>query len=254
MQTVYSFTAPPATAGDTGYLTHTANLSAYAGQTIRIFFLENIPQPSTGPGQFEIDSVSLNALPQAAAPFDFDGDRRADFVNFRPSNGFVYISRPNNSFSGFPFGIAGDDIFAPGNYDGDGKFDIAVFRSSTGIFYVLRSSDNALAIFQFGTNGDEPVARDYDGDGRTDFAVVRSGTVFTWYILQSSNNSLRAVQFGAKPQLTVQNDYDGDGKTDIATYNPLNGSYYVLQSSNGATVQTVFGQNGDYPVANYNAF
>ena len=66
LQTIYSFSAPPATAGDTGYVTRTANLSAYAGQTIRIFFLENIPEVSTGPAQFEIDSITLTAAPAGA--------------------------------------------------------------------------------------------------------------------------------------------------------------------------------------------
>ena len=95
------------------------------------------------------------------------------------------------------------------------------------------------------------MARDYDGDGRTDFAVVRTGTAYRWYVLQSSNNSLYSVTLGTKPHLTVQNDYDGDGKTDVAVWNPLNGFFYVVQSSNGATTQTGFGQNGDYPIANY---
>ncbi len=351
LQTIYSFTAPPGTAGDTGYLTHTVNLSAYAGQTIRLFFFENIPEPFTGPGQFEIDSISLSARLQSAAPFDFDGDRRADYAVFRPSNTTFFIRRSsNNSFFGVPFGLA-DDRQAPGDYDGDGRADIAVFRSSNGFFYVLRSSDNTVQSVQFGQNGDEPVAGDYngdtrtdfavvrrtggqliwfiltsnnftfssvqfglatdvvapgdydgdgrsdlavyrgsgadrtgqatffvqrssagfqavqfglgsdlvvpgdyDGDGRTDFAVVRTGTPYTWYILNSSNFSFRAVQFGTKPFLTTQADYDGDGRTDISVFNPENGTFFTLQSSNNAVTQVQFGQNGDYPIANYNTF
>jgi hypothetical protein len=53
--------------------------------------------------------------------------------------------------------------------------------------------------------------------------------------------------------MTVQNDYDGDGKTDVAVWNPLNGFYYIARSSTNFTSVTTasFGQNGDYPIANY---
>jgi hypothetical protein len=95
------------------------------------------------------------------------------------------------------------------------------------------------------------VPGDYDGDGRYDFAVVRQGTFLTWFILQSSNNTVRTVQFGVKPQLTAQGDYDGDGSTDIATFDPQSGNFFVLQSSNNAFVSIRYGNNQDYPVANY---
>jgi hypothetical protein len=59
------------------------------------------------------------------------------------------------------------------------------------------------------------------------------------------------VQFGTKPFFTTQADYDGDGRTDISVWNPLDGVFSTLQSSNNTTVQVQFGQNGDLPVANY---
>ena len=48
--------------GDTTWLTHTADLSAFAGQTVRIFFNETIPQRATGPAQFEVDAIRLNVM------------------------------------------------------------------------------------------------------------------------------------------------------------------------------------------------
>jgi hypothetical protein len=46
--------------GDSGWQTHNADLTAFAGSTIRLWFQENIPEFFTGPAQFELDAVSLN--------------------------------------------------------------------------------------------------------------------------------------------------------------------------------------------------
>ena len=186
---------------------------------------------------------------------DYDGDGRTDFAVVRRTGGLMiwYIrNSATNTFRTVQFGLA-TDVTAPGDYDGDGRFDLAVYRGSDSqqaTFFVLGSTSGFRAA-QFGLGSDLVVPGDYDGDGRTDFAVVRTGSQFVWYILRSSNNTLQTTQLGTKPQLTVQNDYDGDGRTDVATFDPLNGIFYVVQSSNGVITQTQFGQNGDYPIANY---
>ncbi|HSS20901.1 MAG TPA: Calx-beta domain-containing protein [Pyrinomonadaceae bacterium] len=50
---------------DTGWLTHSNDISAFAGHTVRVMFLESVPEYFTGPGQLEIDSItsSNNPLP-----------------------------------------------------------------------------------------------------------------------------------------------------------------------------------------------
>jgi hypothetical protein len=58
--TLYSFsTGTDKIIGDTGWQTHSSDLSAFAGSTIRLWFDAFIPEMYTGPAQFEIDAVSM---------------------------------------------------------------------------------------------------------------------------------------------------------------------------------------------------
>ena len=62
LETLFSFTTgdPLVTpVGDTGWQTHTADLSAFAGSTVRLFFHEEIPEFFTGPAQIEFDDIRL---------------------------------------------------------------------------------------------------------------------------------------------------------------------------------------------------
>ncbi len=185
---------------------------------------------------------------------DYDGDRKTDFAVVRRTGGQMiwYINlSATNTFRIDTFGLS-SDVLAPGDYDGDGRFDLGTFRNggSSATFFMLRST-LGFASTQFGLGNDLVVPGDYDGDGRTDLALVRQGSNYTCYILRSSDGGFSSTQFGIKPDQTVQADYDGDGKTDIAQWRPTNGAFYVLRSSNGTASTSVFGQNGDYPIANF---
>ena len=60
LEILYSMSAPAGTIENgTGWINHTASLNAYAGQTVRLCFVENIPEAFTGPAQIAIDGASL---------------------------------------------------------------------------------------------------------------------------------------------------------------------------------------------------
>lgn len=210
---------------------------------------------TTGSSTFQ--AFQFGQLGDEPVARDYDGDNKTDFAVVRQAtnqlNWFIAQSGSSNSFRAEQFGLETDKV-APGDYDGDNRFDLAVYRGNSdgsGTFFVQQSTAGFRAE-QFGLGSDLVVPGDYDGDGRYDFAVVRQGTGFTWFILGSVSNQFRSFQFGGKPQLTVQGDYDGDGRTDIATWDPVSGSFFVARSSSASSVQqTQFGQNGDYPIANF---
>jgi len=181
---------------------------------------------------------------------DYDGDGRTDFAVVRRTGGQMiwYVNNSaTNSFRIEQFGLD-TDITATGDFDGDGRFDLGVFRDGT--FFTQRSRDG-FSVTNFGTSGDLVVPGDYDGDGKTDLAVLRGGTQYSWFFLRSSDGGFTPKQFGLKPDFATQGDYDGDGKTDVSVWRAADGVFYVIRSSNGTVIERRFGQNGDYPIANF---
>jgi hypothetical protein len=178
-----------------------------------------------------------------SAPFDFDGDARADISVYRPADGVWYLSRSQAGFAATQFGIAAD-LTAPADFDGDRKTDIAVFRA--GVWYLLRSTEG-FAAAQFGSPGDLPRPADYDGDGKADIAVFRPSSG-TWFIIYSGSGQFAAVQFGTNGDIPVPADFDGDTKADINVFRPSNGNWYRLNSGSGQFIAAQFGVGEDFPV------
>ncbi len=189
-------------------------------------------------------AVTFGQNGDVPAPADYDGDGRTDFAVWRPASGMWYVMRSSDQgLTQLPLGSNGD-VPSPHDYDGDGKADITVWRSNTSTFYSINSSDGELQFKNLGVGG-APVSSDYDGDGRADFAV-RSGA--SWKINLSSTGTTESVAWQNSADIAVQNDYDGDGRVDIATWRPSTGTWFIRQSSDGATRTENWGMQGDIPV------
>ncbi len=197
---------------------------------------------------------------------DYDGDGRSDPATYRaglnPGNpSFFYYRSSVNGLIVFTQWGQNGDIAIPGDFDGDRRSDFVVQRNAGGgqaAFYFNNTVSGQSSLL-YGMPTDLVAPGDYDGDGKTDIAVVRGASgVFQWYIHRSSDGGTSSYSFGlAAIDLAVQADYDGDGKTDVAVWrrglDPSTSGYYWLRSSDGTVGAHQWGQNGDYPVANYNA-
>jgi len=207
-------------------------------------------------GRFGVSSLLVLAVASMAfgqiklrTALDYDGDHRADYVVFRPSDSTWYMLRSNNTISVQPFGIANEDYPTPGDYDGDGIGDLSVWRDTNGLWYRINSATNTFSVHGWGLPGDEPVARDYDNDGKTDLAVVRkSGGVLTWYIFLIGTGVSFSTPFGLDGDFLAPGDYDGDGKFDLAVQRPgatatSPGTFYILSAQGFQSIE--WGQSRD---------
>ena len=201
---------------------------------------------------------------------DYDGDGKADTAVYREgaaagdkSFWFFRGSLTPGNITYVQWGQNGD-FPSPGDYDGDAKWDFVVQRNNGGgqaRFWRLFANLTTDS-FVFGIPTDNIVPADYDGDGKFDIAVFRSSAgQLVWYIDRSSipGVDVQQIVFGlSATDFATPGDYDGDGKAEPAVWRPNvaagQSAFWTYNYATNSGSAFVWGQNGDYPVANFRRF
>ena len=119
LQTLYTVTTLTGTSTDTGYVNHLANLTAYRGTTIRIRFRTIVTQSLQGPGQLEVDAVSVQTLQPTTAGVSVGG-RVTTFDDYGISGANVTLTDESGNIrtavtNGFGY-YSFDEVTAGGTY------------------------------------------------------------------------------------------------------------------------------------------
>ena len=149
---------------------------------------------------------------------------------------------------------------APLDFSGDHVTDVTVVRNTGGgpsgftTWWIQNTLSGTFANQNWGAASDIFVSGDFDGDNIADIAIWRSDPTMSGFWIRPSSTGVGFFTAFGQPgdDPSVVGDYDGDGKTDVAVFRSgasagLPDAWYYKRSSDGVTVGTTWGVNGDFP-------
>ena len=189
---------------------------------------------NNGAGTFNNNSnAAIPAGLTAIAASDMNSDGKLDLVVSK-SNGVSIMMgsgdgtfNTENSYSITP--VSASDL-SLADFNGDGKTDVALLAGTNSVSLLLNNGAGGLGnetLWSGGAVLTTIAADDLDNDEKVDlifgFTTSSKGYVKLLLNITERQTIQRSVLF----------DFDADGKADVSVFRPLNGAWYLLNSSSG---------------------
>lgn len=184
---------------------------------------------------------------------DFDGDKKTDYVVYRPSDGYFYV-RPAGGGSAVTSSapcVISNRIPRTGRRTASPTSMYLVYQTTTGNYY--ESLAGSCTNFSTITSGLQVGSAkfSYTNQALNSDAWRYNATTGAWtisYAAGASGPFPTSFTLGGTGYATVIADYDGDGILDPAVYKASNGEWRIYQSSNLSTTVTLYGGGSYVPV------
>jgi len=208
-------------------------------------------------------SVQWGLPGDRAAPGDYDGDGRQDWVVFRPSESRFYLRYSNGAPPQTVTLGEADDVVVPADYDGDGRTDLALWRPTgarPGRWLIRSSTSQSVTEYlsPSGGLGVQPAVADYDADGRADralFAADRAAAKAEWTGVYSGGGGVGGTFSFVRPwsgtrAFVTPGNFLGRDRADFAFWDDGNGVWTIYRPELPyVPVFIQWGKPGDLPVA-----
>jgi len=181
-----------------------------------------------------------------------DGDGKADFIVYRPSDQYwrvLYSKAGAGEMAPVKWGASGDLPY-PGDYDGDNIMDFGIYRPSDSRWRAKLSGGGELDD-TWGNSGDIAAPGNYyeeTADGLWNVTVYRSAAR-RFYVKHSSDKYLGEppVQWGGRDRVPVPGNYMNAAVVDIVFFDKASG-WWQTSKRDGTWDSDKFGVAGDQPV------